>query len=65
MCGAHYFLAIVDDASRGTWVFLMKEKSEAFKLLKNFCLMIKTQFGKCVTVIRSDNGAKFTSRPMK
>ena len=43
----------------------MKEKSEASKLLKNFCLMIKTQFGKCVKVIWSDNGAEFTSEPMK
>ena len=26
---AHYFLSIVDDASRGTWVYLMKEKKKA------------------------------------
>jgi len=61
LCGAYYFL----DASHGTWVFFIKEKSEASKFLKNFCLMIKTQFGKCVKVIQSDNGAEFTSGPMK
>jgi len=27
LCGAHYFLTIVDDASRGVWVYLMRERS--------------------------------------
>ena len=27
LCGADYFLTIVDNASRATWVYLMKEKS--------------------------------------
>jgi len=27
--GAKYFVTIVDDASRGVWVYLMNEKSEA------------------------------------
>ena len=33
-CGAYYFLTIVDDASRATWVYLMKDKTEVSKLLK-------------------------------
>jgi len=28
-CDAQYFLTIVDDASRGVWIYLLKEKSEA------------------------------------
>jgi len=27
-CWLHYFQMVVDDANRGTWVYLMKEKSE-------------------------------------
>ena len=46
-------------------VYLMKEKNEASKLSKNFCLMVNTQFGVKVKVIRSDNGKEFTSGPMK
>ena len=38
--GADYFLSIVDDASRGVWVFLIKDKSEASQLVKNFCHMV-------------------------
>jgi len=65
LSGVHYFLTIVDDTSRGTWVFFMKEKSEASKLLKNFCLKVKSQFVTWIKTIRSDNGVDFTSGPMQ
>ena len=39
--GAHYFLSIVDDASRAVWVYLMREKSEASMLLQNFVIFVK------------------------
>jgi len=64
-CGASYFLTILDDASRGLWTYLMQEKSEASQLMKNFCLMVNTQFGTKVKIIKSDNGREFTSGPMK
>ena len=53
--GAHYFLSIVNDASKGVWVHLMKDKNEASQLVKNFCHMVQTQFGAKVKIIRSDN----------
>ena len=65
LCGAHYFLSIVDDTSRATWVYLMKDKSEASKLLKGFIAMVRNQFHKGVKVVRSDNGSEFTSGPMQ
>ena len=45
-CGAHYFLTIVDDTIRTTWVYLMREKGEASKLIKNFIVIAYTQFDK-------------------
>jgi len=65
LCGAHYFLSIVDDASRATWVYLMKDRREASKLLKGFIAMVRNQFHKGIKVVRSDNGSKFTSGPMQ
>jgi hypothetical protein len=38
-CGASYFLTIVDDNSRGVWIYLMANKTEVAKLIKNFCAM--------------------------
>ncbi|KAJ4751619.1 Retroelement pol polyprotein-like [Rhynchospora pubera] len=60
-CGAHYFLTIVDDFTRSVWVYLMAEKKETAELLMNFCKMVKTQFGKVVKCVRSDNGLEFKS----
>jgi len=42
---------LVDDASRGVWLYLMKEKSEVGTLLKEFVSMAQTQFDKQVKVV--------------
>ena len=39
--------------------------NEASKLLRGFIAMVKNQFNKGVKVVKSDNGAEFTSRPMQ
>lgn len=41
LLGAHYFLTIVDDYSKCTWLFLMQNKSETRLLLKSFISMLK------------------------
>jgi len=64
-CGARYFLSIIDDASRGVWVYLMKNKTKASQLIQNFCHMVHTQFNTKVKVLRSNNGNEFSSGPMK
>ncbi|KAK3016293.1 hypothetical protein RJ639_007613 [Escallonia herrerae] len=62
--GTKYFLTIVDDYSRVVWVYLMHDKGQTGTLLRNFCNMVHTQFGKLVKIIRSDNGHEFDSQPM-
>lgn len=57
--GSHYFLTIVDDYTRGTWVYLMKQKTQIVEILMSFCNMIKTQFNVDVKRIWSDNGTEF------
>ena len=52
LCGAHYFLSLVDDASRATWVYLIKDRREANKLVKGFNNMVKNQFHKGIKVVR-------------
>ncbi|GKC84196.1 cysteine-rich receptor-like protein kinase 8, partial [Tanacetum coccineum] len=54
-----YFLTIVDDCSRGTWVYLLKHKSESFDALKAFIKFVSTQFEKQVKIVRSDNALEF------
>ena len=44
--GAHCFLIIVVDFSRGVWTFLMREKGESGRCLMNFYAMVKNNLEK-------------------
>jgi len=59
--GSRYFLTIVDDYSRATWIFLMKSKNQACSHLKSFITLFKNQFGKSIQRIRTNNGGEFFS----
>ncbi|KAM1627395.1 hypothetical protein ACFX1R_017067 [Malus domestica] len=61
LSGANYFLTVVDDYSRFTWVFLMHHKSETQNLLKRFFSFVQTQFQTQIQTIRTDNGGEFLS----
>ncbi|CAE6174213.1 unnamed protein product [Arabidopsis arenosa] len=53
--GFRYFLTIVDDYSRATWVYLMKAKNEVLTLFPGFLAMVETQYQTPVKAVRSDN----------
>ncbi|CAL9006318.1 unnamed protein product [Prunus brigantina] len=59
--GARYFLTIVDDFTRFTWIHLMRFKSDTQTLLKSFFSWVKTQFNHDIKVLRADNGGEFIS----
>lgn len=46
--GCRFFLTIVDDNSRMTWLYLMKMKSDVFARLKSFLVLVQNQFNKNV-----------------
>ena len=49
--GFKYFLTIVDDATRATWLFSMKSKSIVRLLFQSFYTMVATQFGQNIKSI--------------
>lgn len=57
--GYKYFLTIVDDNTRYTWISLLKGKFEVQNKVMLFLAMVENQFGKRVKIIRSDNGTEF------
>jgi transposase InsO family protein len=61
LSGAYYFLTIVDDFTRFTWIFLMQHKSEAQSLLRRFFSYVLTQFNTRIKTFRSDSGGEFLS----
>ncbi|XP_070026237.1 uncharacterized protein [Nicotiana sylvestris] len=57
--GYKYFLLVVYDFTRMTWVFVLKLKSDVSVVLPQFIAFLHTQFNKIVKMIRSDNGTEF------
>ncbi|CAN1141377.1 Retrovirus-related Pol polyprotein from transposon TNT 1-94 [Linum perenne] len=53
--GAKWFITFIDDHTRLTWTFLMKEKSETSDMFKEFYGMILTQFHTKIQVLKTDN----------
>lgn len=58
--GKRFFLTLVDDCSRFTWLFLLKHKSEASIYVQQFFAMVQTQFGVSIKCLRSDNAKELT-----
>ena len=59
--GKKYFLTIMDDFSRVTWLFLLSHKSAVCVSIRMFLQYVQTQFGKKVKVLRTDNGTEFVN----
>jgi hypothetical protein len=57
--GSQYFLTIVDDHCRYTWVFLMHHKSQTRFILQSFFTFVETQFKTHIKCLRTDNGIEF------
>lgn len=54
-----YFLTIVDDHSRYTWVSSLKGKFQVQALVQQFISFIERQYKAIVKTIRTDNGPEF------
>ena len=49
----------MDDATRATWLFLMKSKFNVRPLFHSFYTIVATQFGQNIKSIRTDNAKEF------
>ena len=60
--GYSYFITFTDDLSRYGYVYLMKQKSEAFEKFKEFQNEVENQLGKKIKALRSDRGGEYLSQ---
>ena len=60
-----YYVTFIDDYTRCTWVYLMRNKSEVFSHFTHFLQMVKTQYNTVVRNIRSDNGREYITNEFR
>lgn len=60
--GKRYILTFIDDFSRYTVIYLLREKSEVEDKVKEYIEMAKTKFSKTPKVIRSDRGREYVNK---
>lgn len=58
-------VTFIDDFSRCTWLFLLKDRSELFGAFQMFYSEIKNQFGKIIRVLRGGNAKEYFFAPFK
>ena len=56
---ARWFVSFIDDCTRVTWLFLLKQKSDVSTVLPNFFSLIRNQFGVQIKRFRSDNAKDY------
>ncbi|KAL5827881.1 hypothetical protein ACOSQ3_019732 [Xanthoceras sorbifolium] len=59
---SNYFLFFIDDFSRKTWVYFLKQKSEVFGVFKKFKAAVEKESGHKIKALRSNRGGEFTSK---
>ena len=57
--GAKWFTSLIDDCTRVTWIFLLKQKSEVNNIFPIFHSMVKNQFKVCIKKVRIDNARDY------
>jgi transposase InsO family protein len=54
-------LTFIDDYSRCTWVYFLKNKSEVFDNFLMFKALVEKQSGKSIKCLRTDNGREYVN----
>lgn len=59
LSGSLYFLTLVDDYSRYSWIYTLKTKDETAPTLRNWIPLVEGETGLTVRSLRSDNGGEY------
>jgi transposase InsO family protein len=60
-----YYVSFIDDYSRKTWIYLLKEKNEFFGKFKESKALVENLTEWKINTLRSNNGGEFTSEEFK
>jgi histone deacetylase 1/2 len=54
-----YYVSFIDDFSKFSWIYLLKNKSDVFQIFQNFQKLVERQFDKKILVVQSDWGGEY------
>ena len=54
-----YFILFIDDLTRMTWVYFMRQKSKLFVIFKKFKAFVEKQSGRSIKVMRSNRRKEY------
>jgi hypothetical protein len=60
--GSLYYVILIDDYSRKTWLYLLKTKDKVFNKFQEFKAEIENLTNKKIKTLRTDNGGEYTSK---
>lgn len=63
--GNKYILILIDDYSKYSFIYLLKQKSDVCEKIKEFVEMMKTQYGTAPKAIRSDRGGEYLDNNLR
>jgi hypothetical protein len=56
--GSHYYVTFIDDATRKTWVYCIRQKCDVFDTFKKWKSLVENERGKRLKCLRSENGGE-------
>lgn len=62
--GHQYYVTFINDFSRKTWLYLLKNKHEVFKKFQEFKIEVKNLTERKIKTLRSDNRGEYTSKEL-
>jgi len=65
LSGSKYILTFIDDASRYTMVYFLREKSDTFDNFLTYKTYTEKQTGKSLRILRSDGGGEYVNSNMR
>jgi hypothetical protein len=57
--GSHYYVTFIDDATRKTWVYCIRQKSDVFDTFRKWKSLVENETGKRLKCLRSENGGEY------
>lgn len=63
--GNKYYVSFIDDYSRMTTVFLIKNKAQVFDRFESYRNLVENQLNRKIKILRTDNGTEYCNRKFK